>query len=326
MKKIAAFLILLIMMTVLFFVAIRSGSIKLTYYEIFRGLFIEYNENFATIYDLRFPRILVAILSGAALSVSAVMFQSVMKNSLADPGIIGISSGASFVSMLITFIFPSLYFLSPLFAFIGGVIACFLVYLLSWRAGLKPLRVILVGIAINAMFMGLLNAVSAMSGFGQNSVTAIVNANISQKTWKDVYILATYTSIGMILAMIFAGRCNLLALEEKTIRSLGINVNKLRVYISAISVLLVGISTAIVGSIGFIGLIVPHISRKIVGNDKKILIPYSMLLGSFVMLLADTVSRTVIAPFEIPVGVFMSVIGGPFFIFLLRKSEDRYEN
>lgn len=326
LKKIFAFIFLIILLIILLFVAIRSGSINLTYTQIFNGLFIKYDEEFATIYDLRFPRILVAILAGAGLSVSGVMFQAVMKNPLADPGTIGISSGASFISMIVTFMFPKLYFLSPLFAFIGGVLACILVYTLSWKDGLKPLRVILVGVAVNAVFVGLLNAINAMSGGSQNSVTAIVNANIAQKTWKDVSLLSTYISIGMLLALIFSGRCNLLALEDKTIKSLGINVNRLRIYISAISLLLIGISTAVVGVIGFIGLIVPHMSRMLVGNDNRVLIPYSMILGAFVMLLADTVGRIIIMPFEIPIGVFMSVFGGPFFIILLRKSEGTYES
>ena len=130
----------------------------------------------------------------------------------------------------------------------------------------------------------------------------------------------------MLLAIVFSGRCNLLALEDKTIRSIGVNVDLLRIYVSAIATLLIGMSTAIVGSIAFIGLIVPHVSRLFVGNDNRVLIPYSMLLGAFTMLLADTVGKILIAPLEIPVGVVMSVVGGPFFIFLLKKSEGLHES
>jgi len=325
-KKIAAFVVLLILFVILLFVAIRSGSINLTFAQIFKGLFIEYNEDFATIYDLRFPRILVAILAGAGISVSAVMFQAVMKNPLVDPGMIGISSGASFISMILMLVLPQFYFLSPLFAFVGGALTCALIYTLSWKGGIKPLRVILIGVAVNAMFTGLLGAINAMSGPAQNSVTAIVNANISQKTWGDVSLLSKYITIGMLLAIIFSGRCNLLALEDKTIRSIGVNVDLLRIYVSAIATLLIGMSTAIVGSIAFIGLIVPHVSRLFVGNDNRVLIPYSMLLGAFTMLLADTVGKILIAPLEIPVGVVMSVVGGPFFIFLLKKSEGLHES
>ena len=213
-----------------------------------------------------------------------------------------------------------------MFAFVGGALTCALIYTLSWKGGIKPLRVILIGVAVNAMFTGLLGAINAMSGPAQNSVTAIVNANISQKTWGDVSLLSKYITIGMLLAIVFSGRCNLLALEDKTIRSIGVNVDLLRIYVSDIATLLIGMSTAIVGSIAFIGLIVPHVSRLLVGNDNRVLIPYSMLLGAFTMLLADTVGKILIAPLEIPVGVVMSVVGGPFFIFLLKKSEGLHES
>ena len=315
-KKCISFSILLVLLVGLIFLAIRTGSIELTYSQIFKGLFIEYNEDFATIYDLRFPRILV----------SGVMFQSVMKNSLADPGIIGISSGASFIAIVAIMLFPQLYFLSPLFGFFGGFLACGLVLSLSWKGGLTPLKVILVGVAVNAVFTGILGAIESMGGGSQSSVTAVVNANIAQKTWADVALMSKYICIGLLLAFILAGHCNLLALEDKTLRSLGINVNKIRFYVCTVAVLLSSISTAIVGVVGFLGLIVPHIARLIVGNNHKVLIPFSMLLGSFIMLLADTVGRSIIAPYEIPVGICMAIIGGPFFILLIRRNGGSYES
>ena len=310
-KKCISFSILLVLLVGLIFLAIRTGSIDLTYSQIFKGLFIEYNEDFATIYDLRFPRILVSIFAGAGLAVSGVMFQAVMKNSLADPGIIGISSGASFIAIVAIMLFPQLYFLSPLFGFFGGFLACGLVLSLSWKGGLTPLKVI---------------AIESMGGGSQSSVTAVVNANIAQKTWADVALMSKYICIGLLLAFVLAGHCNLLALEDKTLRSLGINVNKIRFYVCTVAVLLSSISTAIVGVVGFLGLIVPHIARLIVGNNHKVLIPFSMLLGSFIMLLADTVGRSIIAPYEIPVGICMAIIGGPFFILLIRRNGGSYES
>ena len=325
-KKCISFSILLVLLVGLIFLAIRTGSIELTYSQIFKGLFIEYNEDFATIYDLRFPRILVSIFAGAGLAVSGVMFQAVMKNSLADPGIIGISSGASFIAIVAIMLFPQLYFLSPLFGFFGGFLACGLVLSLSWKGGLTPLKVILVGVAVNAVFTGILGAIESMGGGSQSSVTAVVNAKIAQKTWADVAVMSKYICIGLLLAFVLAGHCNLLALEDKTLRSLGINVNKIRFYVCTVAVLLSSISTAIVGVVGFLGLIVPHIARLIVGNNHKVLIPFSMLLGSFIMLLADTVGRSIIAPYEIPVGICMAIIGGPFFILLIRRNGGSYES
>ena len=135
--------------------SVNIGSLQVSPSELFRGLFIERIENVAAIYDLRFPRIVISLFAGAAVAVSGVLFQAVLKNPLADPGIIGISSGASFVAVLVTAFLPSLYFFTPLFAFAGGVLAFFLVYSLSWKGGLSPLRIILTGVAVSAMFTGL---------------------------------------------------------------------------------------------------------------------------------------------------------------------------
>ena len=135
-KVVLSYIVTAVLLFALFLVAVNTGSLKITPKELFDGLFIKYNKTVATIYDLRFPRIFIAMIGGAAMAVSGVLLQAVMKNPLADPGIIGISSGASFTAVLITAFFPTLYFFTPLFAFIGGVAACLLVYSLSWRGDL----------------------------------------------------------------------------------------------------------------------------------------------------------------------------------------------
>ena len=298
--------------------------IRITPSELFCGLFIEYNPDVATIYDLRFPRIFIAMLGGAATAVSGVLLQAVMKNPLADPGIIGVSSGASLVAVIVTAFFPSLFFLTPMLAFIGGLVAFLLVYSLSWKGGLSPLRIILVGVAVNALCTGLMSAFNSATGSSYTGVASIVNANITQKTWDDFQTLAVYVVIGLVASFFVTNQCNLLSLEDKTARSLGMNVTRSRIVISVIAVLLASISTAVVGAISFLGLIVPHIARLLVGSNHKVLVPYSILLGAFTLLLADTIGRTVASPYEISAAVVMSVIGGPFFIFLLRRSKQNY--
>lgn len=320
-RAVFSFAVLLILLTVLFFAAVNIGSLKVGFGKLLQGLFIEYNEDVATIYDLRFPRIFISMLAGAAVAVSGVLFQAVLKNPLADPGIIGISSGAGFAAVVITAAAPALFFLTPLFAFLGGVLAFFLVYSLSWKGGLSPLRIILVGVAVNALFEGLSSGLNSMSGGNMSGVASIVNGNITMKTWDDVRTLVPYVIIGLILAVFAAPKCNLLALEDKTARGLGVNVNVIRILISIIAVLLAGISTAVAGAVSFLGLIVPHIGRILVGSDHKVLIPFSMLFGAFTFLLADTAGRTIAAPYEISASIIMSVVGGPFFIILLRRSK-----
>lgn len=319
-----SYIITAILLFGLFLIAVNTGSLKVTPVQLFQGLFIEYDKTVATIYDLRFPRIFIAMLGGAAMAVSGVLLQSVMKNPLADPGIIGISSGASFIAVLITAFFPSLFFFTPLFSFLGGIIACVIVYSLSWKNGLNPLRIILVGVAVNAMFTGLMSAFNSATGSNYSGVASIINANITMKTWDDFQTLLWYALVGLILSVFVSGKCNLLALEDKTARSLGVNVTASRIIVSGIAVLLASISTAVIGPIIFLGLIVPHIARLLVGSNHKILIPYSVILGAFTLLLADTVGRTIASPYEISASIIMSVIGGPFFILLLRRSDKRH--
>lgn len=323
-RRIISFAGTIAALIILFLYAVNTGSLKVSPDELFKGLFVEYNPNVATIYDLRFPRIFVAMLGGAATAVSGVLLQAVMKNPLADPGIIGISSGASFVAVLITAFMPSLYFYTPILAFIGGIIAFMLVYGLSWRGGLSPLRIMLVGVAVNSMFTGLMSAFNSSTGSNYSGVASIVNANITMKTWSDVKILFIYTFIGLIASLFVLRQCNLLALEDMTAQSIGVNVTKMRIIVSVIAVLLASISTAVVGPISFLGLIVPHIARIFVGSNHKILVPYSIILGAFVLLFADTLGRTIAAPYEISASVIMSVVGGPFFIILLRRSKKNY--
>lgn len=324
LRKGAAFVVTAVALVGLFLLAVNTGSLQVSPEQLFNGLFVAYDDTVSTIYDLRFPRIFIAMAGGAATAVSGVLLQAAIRNPLADPGIIGISSGASLVAVLMTAFFPALFLFTPLFAFAGGMSAFLLVYGLSWRGGLAPLRIILVGVAVSAMFTGIMSAFDSGTGSTMSGVASLVDANITMKTWGDLWTLASYAAVGLLLALFAAKRCDLLALEDKTARSLGIDVNRNRLAISAVAVLLASISTAIIGPISFLGLVVPHIARLLVGTAHRALIPYSIVLGAFCLLLADTVSRTVAAPYEISAAVIMSIVGGPVFILLLRKARNNY--
>lgn len=323
-RKALAFAVTAVALVALFFVAVNTGSLQVSPAQLLSGLFVAYDENVATVFDLRFPRVFIALVGGAALAVAGVLLQAAIRNPLADPGIIGITSGASFAAAVVTALFPALLVLSPVFAFAGGLAAFAIVYGLSWRGGLSPLRIILVGVAVSALFSGLSSAFNSATGGQMTGVASIVNASITLKTWDDFATLAVYSAAGLLVALALARRCDLLALEDKTVRSLGADVDRNRLAVSAVAVLLASISTAVIGPISFLGLVVPHIARIVVGSAHRVLIPYSMVLGALCLLLADTIGRTIAAPYEISAAVVMSVIGGPAFILLLRKARDSY--
>lgn len=316
-KKLGSMLVVAVLLFLTVVYSATTGSIQMTFGEFITGLFDPNNEKMAVIKDLRFPRIFVAIFAGAALSVAGVLLQAIMRNPLADAGIIGISTGAAFTKLLIVSLFPMYFFFAPIAAFIGGAIACALVFGLSWKSGLNPLKLILVGIAINAMFAGL---IEALISFGVSNSGA-TTSSLSLKTWDDVAIIATYGTIGLVLAFALFAWCNVLVLSDKTAKSIGFNVTTARIVIAVVAVLLSAVSVVVAGVISFVGILVPHIARRIVGHDHKYLIPFTALLGAFIILLADTLGRTIISPIEIPASTLMAVIGGPFLIFLLRKEK-----
>lgn len=323
-KIIIAFIFTAIAVFVMFFAAINTGGLNTTFSQLFKGMFIEYDKTVAIVLELRFPRIIVALLGGALMAVSGVLMQAVMKNPLADPGIIGVTSGAAFSSVIVSAFFPALAAVTPIFSFAGGMVAFAIVYLLAWNGTVSPLRLILVGVAVNAFFTGLYQAFSAAAGGTYSGASSIINANISLKTWDDVLLLLIYFAISAVCCLLIAGRCNLLSLSDMTIHGLGINVNRTRVIVSVISVLMASVFTSVIGSVSFLGLIVPHIARLLVGSNHKVLIPYSALLGAFVFLLADTIGRAIAYPYEISSSIIMSVIGGPMFIILLKRSQSVY--
>ncbi|MGX4668352.1 FecCD family ABC transporter permease [Cerasibacillus sp. JNUCC 74] len=323
-KRIISFMTIILLLSLVIIFSATSGSIHVSLVELIQGLISGTNDNVEVIKDLRLPRIIIAIFAGAALSVSGVLIQAVMKNPLAEPGIIGVSSGAGFMSMLMVSIFPTLFFYTPLFAFLGGSIAFFLVYSFSWKSGLNPSRMILIGVAIHAIFTSLSQTFNYRGSYTSSMVQEVTTSTLSMKKWADVEIIVIYGTIGLILAFLVFAWCNYLALEDKTAKSLGLNVNVARFVISSIAVLLAGIATATAGLFLFVGLLVPHIGRILVGTDHKVLIPFSAILGALLILLSDTLGRIIIAPNEIPASIIMALIGGPFLIFLLRKSDRVY--
>lgn len=324
MKKTYAFITVSVLLVLAILWSISVGSVSVPLKDVIHGIFNKTTGNIGIIRTIRIPRVVMGVLVGANLSVSGVLLQGVVKNPLADPGMTGISSGASVVVMLIMLYFPATSHMIPLFGFLGGLVACAVIYSLAWKQGITAIRIVLAGVAVNSMLGGVSSMISILNSDSLAGVLNWMNGNLGKKSWAEVKMMAMYTVVGLSFAMPMAKSCNLLALGDKNAKSLGSNPNLLRIMISVVAVFLAGISTAYAGVIGFIGLVVPHISRLLLGSDHKVLIPFCAILGSLVLLVADTIGRTITAPYEIPVGVIMTVLGGPFFLYLLRKGGNHY--
>jgi iron complex transport system permease protein len=271
------------------------------------------------ILEIRLPRMIGAICVGATLAASGTLIKAVMRNPLADPGLLGIQTGASLFAMVILLVYPVMLPLLPIAAFMGGLVAYFILTILAYKDGIQPLRLVLSGVAVNSLFGAAIGIISIYhSDKIQNALTWL-NGSLASISPSDAKILVIYSLIAISLSFLVIPKCNLLALDDLTITNLGENLSLTRFVIATIAVLLCSISVCIVGIIGFVGLVVPHIAQLLVGTNHKIMLPFSMLLGSVFVLASDTFQIIVFSPTEIPVGVIISMIGAPFFLLLLRK-------
>lgn len=274
-----------------------------------------------TIVDqIRLPRVLVAAMIGSNLAIAGALLQGVTRNPLADPHIFGISGGASLVAVTAIVFFPDVPrgVVQPL-AFAGGVTAGGLAYVMSWRGGVSPARLALAGIAVTSMLTAISSALLVTSSFSAQIGMRWLIGGLLGRNWDDVRLLAPYFFFGTAVALIMARQVNVIALGDEIATSLGQHVERTRVVLVAIAALLASSAVSIGGLIGFVGLIVPHLVRLAIGNDYRLLIPCSALFGAILLILADTLARTILDPSELPVGVFTAVLGGPVFILLVRR-------
>lgn len=321
-KKICMILTTVFVLCFTILISLRIGSIDISFKELIDGMFLsKQSNNFLIIRDLRMPRVLSAVLIGGNLAVAGALLQTTMKNPLADPGIIGISSGASLGAIAVMVIFTDLIKYKIIIAFIGGIIAACLVYLIGEDKGFSPVRIILAGVCVNSILNALSSMVTVFNSAGVSSIQTWLLGSLVNVTWNDFKILALYTIVGIALCLLVIKSCDLMRLGDKTAQSLGLNVNRVRVMITFVAVFLTSISTGVGGVISFVGLVIPHICRFLIGSSHKFLIPFSYFMGGFLLLVADTVSRNIFRPYEIPVGLTMCLVGGPFFIYILRRSK-----
>ena len=305
-----------------FFFSLMNGSVEIGAIEIFNNFFGEssLNEtNRQILENIRLPRTIAAMLVGINLALSGAILQAVMRNPLADPHIIGISSGAGLFGIFTLLIFNDAGKLMIPAAFCGAMFAAILIYILAWKDGIKPIRIILAGVAVSAFLGAGISSLLIFHSEKVHGALMFMIGGFSAKSWIHVKILIPYTIFGMAATFLSARFLNILQLGDEIAKGLGLRVNLARSLLTAIAALLAASSVCVAGLLGFVGLIIPHTARLLIGSDYKFLLPATAFLGAAVVIFSDTFARIIFAPIELPVGILMAALGAPFFLYLLRK-------
>ncbi len=322
--------LLSILLITMFVISINTGYLKIPFIEIWSAFFGEdVGNRQLTLFEFRLPRSILSILIGAGISVAGCILQSISRNELADPGIIGINAGAGFAVVLYIFLFNGTtifgetlsIFVLPFTALLGAFIAAYLVYSIARTKGkVTPIRLVLVGIGINSAFSaGII--VLQMKMDPQDFVKTLtwISGSIWATNWN--YVIVTFIWLILLIPVaIYKSRyINVLNLGDSMATGLGVAVEKERRKLLLIAVGLAGCCVAVGGGISFLGLIAPHIARKLIGSKHEKLLPLTALIGAVLLLGADTIGRIIIAPMELPVGIVVAILGAPYFIYLLMK-------
>lgn len=294
------------------------------------GSFGNYSETESmVVMNIRLPRIICAVLVGGALGLSGALLQGLFRNPLADPGLIGISAGASFSAALVIVLGASAglagYYTLPLFTFIGALATTFLVYALS-RSGNRTIvtTMLLAGVAINALAAAGTGFLTYISDESQlRTLSFWLLGGLGGSNWSSVLALLPFVLIPLYFLKGLSKKLNAFALGEEDAAYLGIRTGQLKTLVILLSTLAVGASVAMAGVIGFVGLVVPHIVRLMFGPDHRIVLPASMIVGGILLLVADTLCRTVIAPEELPAGIITAVLGTPLFLSILLREKKK---
>lgn len=301
-------------------ICVGIGTIKFSFGEVIRAIFVDDGSTARLIvWNLRFPRILTGGLVGVCLALSGCVLQGVMRNNLASPSTIGVTGGASFVGYLTLVAFPAYSRLLPIGSIIGAFVTTMLIYALAYQKGVSPVRMILSGMAVSALFGAFNDIIKTLFAESLGNASGFLVGGLNGCGWKSFQMILPYAMCGMIVCLFLPSKMNILMLGDETANSLGLRTELFRFILIAVSSLLSGAAIAAVGMLSFVGLIVPHIARLLVGSDYRYLFPASTLLGFSLIVICDTIGRVIMPPGEVPVSIIISFIGAPFFLFLLRS-------
>lgn len=325
MKKHHATIILLLCLLLLASLSagILFGSVNLSLRDILDSLLHQNTGSTAYILitTVRLPRVCGGLLAGIGLACAGVILQSVMNNSLASPNTIGVNSGSGFAVMLAMIFFPANSYALPLFAFLGALLTTLAIFLLAALSDSSRTTIILAGITVSSFLNAGINTVKLLDTDITINLTSFLIGSLSGLTINKLVFPGICILAAFFLSLLFTRQLNILGLGDDIAHSLGLRVQLTRFVLLVLSSILAGCVVSYAGLLSFIGLVVPHICRRLFGNDIRFLLPCSALLGSSFVLLCDLLGRVLFAPFELPAGIIMSFIGGPFFLYLLLKKK-----
>ena len=319
-RAIGFYVITLSMMVLLFGLSIRLGTYTLSFEEIWAA-FQPDDKNYFTLMEYRLPRAVLAILLGGALAISGVLVQSVVRNPLASPDILGINNAAGLVAVSVLMFLPNLaFYWMPIFAFLGGVLS-FVILWVVCGFNFRPIKMAIIGVALSALWAAISHYLMLTNPVEINTAMLWLTGSLWGRSWSYLNVVLPWLVVLLPLPFIFCRDLDTLGLGENKASTLGVTVNKGQISVLVLAVALSTTAVAICGPIAFLGLVAPHLARRLVGGRHRTLLPAALIIGALLLQLSDILARVIDPPTELPAGILTAIIGAPYFFYLLMRTK-----
>lgn len=319
-RTIGFYVITLSLMVLLFGLSIRLGTYTLSFEEIWAA-FQPDDKNYFTLMEYRLPRAVLAILLGGALAISGVLVQSVVRNPLASPDILGINNAAGLVAVSVLMFLPNLaFYWMPIFAFLGGVLS-FVILWVVCGFNFRPIKMAIIGVALSALWAAISHYLMLTNPVEINTAMLWLTGSLWGRSWSYLNVVLPWLVVLLPLPFIFCRDLDTLGLGENKASTLGVTVNKVQISVLVLAVALSTTAVAICGPIAFLGLVAPHLARRLVGGRHRTLLPAALIIGALLLQLSDILARVIDPPTELPAGILTAIIGAPYFFYLLMRTK-----
>ena len=319
-RAIGFYVVTLSLMVLLFGLSIRLGTYTLSFEEIWAA-FQPDDKNYFTLMEYRLPRAVLAILLGGALAISGVLVQSVVRNPLASPDILGINNAAGLVAVSILMFLPNLaFYWMPIFAFLGGVLS-FVILWIVCGFNFRPIKMAIIGVALSALWAAISHYLMLTNPVEINTAMLWLTGSLWGRSWSYLNVVLPWLVVLLPLPFIFCRDLDTLGLGENKASTLGVTVNKVQISVLVLAVALSTTAVAICGPIAFLGLVAPHLARRLVGGRHRTLLPAALIIGALLLQLSDILARVIDPPTELPAGILTAIIGAPYFFYLLMRTK-----